>query len=104
MTDNRRQFGECLTRQLDERGITSLTAAAQLFGGVSHSSVRAWKMGTADPSLDNFQAIADGLHQPLWRVLVAAGRLDPPDGWKPTGVSDMPTRALLDELERRTKE
>lgn len=93
-------FGEWLTRQLEARGITSNVKAGEKIG-VSHSTVRSWKRGEAQPTLGNYEAIAELFGVGLWRVLAEAGKIDPGEIGASMSAADLPTDELMDEVRRR---
>lgn len=95
-------FAAWLRRELDAHGINQDTEAARLLG-VSHTSIRRWLRGGEVPSnMHTLQQIGKQLGVPGWRVLVAAGWVDPPGDWQEPSISEIPTRVILAEIERRT--
>ncbi|WP_182349488.1 helix-turn-helix domain-containing protein [Tomitella gaofuii] len=65
------EFGEWISRRLEERGWDSLKAAGEQFG-VSHTTVRDWRDGVV-PRPATMRTIADTLGCSIVDVFVAAG-------------------------------
>lgn len=94
-------FGDWLQRECARRGADSFLAASKLLG-VAHTSVRAWFLGHAEPSLDSQKKIADALGISYARVLIASGALDADDLQRDATLNEFSTADLLAELAKRT--
>lgn len=94
-------FGEWLRRECARRGADSFLSASKLLG-VAHTSVRAWFLGHAEPSLDSQKKIADALGISYARVLIASGALEASELQRDATLNDFSTADLLAELAKRT--
>ncbi len=66
-------FGRWLERQMEREDLNLSGLAAKL--GLSHTSVRAWIVGIAEPSAENIPRLARVLHVSIEDVYRALGRL-----------------------------
>jgi transcriptional regulator with XRE-family HTH domain len=97
MADTTTPFSAWLDTTMSERGLTNRQIAG--WAGVTHSTIRLWRLGTSAPTWDNCGKIAAALHLPASTIRALAG-YDPREAGEPLPADLTPDEQSLVQVFR----